>query len=42
MRAKSNNRKIVTIEQMRILSDVLSAVTVVAAKAPYLVHDREI
>ena len=41
MRAKSNNRKIFTIGQVFIffVSDVLSAVAVVEAKAPYyLIH----
>ena len=45
MRAESNNRKIVTIGRVFIffVGDVLSAVAVVEAKAPYyLIHDREV
>ena len=45
MRAKSNNRKIVTIGYVFIfcVNDVLSVVAVVQAKAPYyLIHDREV
>ena len=43
MRAKSSNRKIVTIAQMFILSDILSAGAAVDAKAfYYLIDDREV
>ena len=43
MRAKSSNRKIVTIAQMLILSDILSAGAAVDTKAFYhLIDDREV